>query len=88
MEDLVLSGQVQQIGISNVYDPRIWNALRSLSNRIKPQVLQNRWHHATGHDVSILPTLSSVLSPNEFPLRQDGSQQEGVRYQPFWTLTG
>jgi diketogulonate reductase-like aldo/keto reductase len=88
MEDLVLSGKVRQIGISNCYDPRIWSTLNSLMRRVPCSVLQNRWHASTGHDISILPTLSPVLSPNAFPASQDGPPPEGVRYQPFWTLTG
>ncbi|KDN40965.1 Aldo/keto reductase [Tilletiaria anomala UBC 951] len=88
LEELVLSGQVRQIGISNVYDPRIWAALRGMMTRVKPTVLQNRWHASTGHDLSVLPTLSPVLSPNDFPLDEDGFAGEGIRYQPFWTLTG
>lgn len=58
--------------------------------RIKPSILQNRWHSSTGHDVSLLSQLSPVLSPNTFPpsahFDEDGPR--GVTYQPFWTLTG
>lgn len=58
--------------------------------RIKPYVLQNRWHSSTGHDVSLLALLSPILSPNTFPPPSDvdGEQPRGVTYQPFWTLTG
>lgn len=116
MEDLVLEGRVRQLGMSNVHDPRIWALLRtpSISPRVRPTVLQNRWHASTGHDVSILPSLSPSLSPNDYPystrhgspspspspnpgLGTEGEERDalsvpsdaqGVRYQPFWLLTG
>ncbi len=88
LEALQQSGKVRQIGLSNCYDPRIWAALRSSMSVVPCTVLQNRWHGSTGHDISILPTLSPVLSPNDFPMNADGTQSQGVRYQPFWTLTG
>lgn len=74
---------------TDVYDPRIFAALFEHA-RIKPSVLQNRWHSSTGHDVSLLAQLSPVLSPNTFPPAPDPVVQppQGVVYQPFWTLTG
>lgn len=59
-----------------MYDPRILELLIS-SARIKPSILQNRWHHSTGHDVSLLSHLSPALSSGP-----------SITYQPFWTLTG
>ena len=87
MESLVAAGLVRRIGFSNVYDPTIFGTLFQLA-RIKPSILQNRWHHSTGHDVSLLSMLSPVLSPNTFPTPPDGVSPIGVTYQPFWTLTG
>ena len=90
LEGLVDRGLVRQIGLSNVYDPQIFNALCE-SARIKPTILQNRWHFSTGHDVSLLSRLSPVLSPNDFPLTEDVDPQctpRGITYQPFWSLTG
>ncbi|PWN42193.1 Aldo/keto reductase [Ceraceosorus guamensis] len=80
MELLVQEGWVRHIGFSNVYDSRIWNALLQSIN-IRPLALQNRWHSSSGHDVSLLSTLSPVLSPND-------SEGRAIHYQPFWTLTG
>ncbi|WFD35849.1 hypothetical protein MCUN1_002717 [Malassezia cuniculi] len=87
MELLVDAGFVREIGFSNVYSPEIFSALYGLA-RIKPSVLQNRWHSSTGHDVSLLSLLSPSLSPNTFPTYADGSTPRGIVYQPFWTLTG
>lgn len=71
-----------------MYDPKIFQVLFDLA-RVKPSVLQNRWHTSTGHDVSLLPMLSPVLSPNAFPASlTPGETAQGVTYQPFWTLTG
>ncbi|CEH15604.1 hypothetical protein CBOM_04358 [Ceraceosorus bombacis] len=80
MELLVQEGWVRHIGFSNVYDSRIWNALLQSIN-IRPLALQNRWHSSSGHDVSLLSTLSPILSPND-------SEGHAIHYQPFWTLTG
>ncbi|WFD04685.1 hypothetical protein MVES1_000008 [Malassezia vespertilionis] len=87
LEALVDVGVVREIGFSNVYDPEIYQALFQAA-RIKPSILQNRWHHSTGHDVSLLSLLSPLLSPNDFPLLDGALQPRGITYQPFWTLTG
>ena len=95
MELLVDAGFVREIGFSSayfflltdVYSPEIFSALYSMA-RIKPTILQNRWHSSTGHDVSLLSQLSPSLSPNTFPTRADGTTSRGITYQPFWTLTG
>jgi diketogulonate reductase-like aldo/keto reductase len=53
--------------------------------------VQNRWHHTSGHDVSLLSSFSPFLSPNDFPLPGSSNTSEpqpGITYQPFWTLTG
>lgn len=72
-----------------MYDPEIFSVLFQQA-RIKPSVLQNRWHASTGHDVSLLSQLSPILSPNTFPAPVDleSPDPKGVIYQPFWTLTG
>ncbi|EPQ27703.1 uncharacterized protein PFL1_04841 [Pseudozyma flocculosa PF-1] len=87
MESFVDAGLVRRIGFSNIYDPTILNALLT-SSRIPASILQNRWHHTTGHDVSLLPRLSPILSPNDFPLSPTGQRAEGIAYQTFWTLSG
>jgi diketogulonate reductase-like aldo/keto reductase len=52
MESLVDSGAVQQLGISNCYQPRQLEALYD-SARIKPAVLQNRFYADTRYDRDI-----------------------------------
>ncbi|WFC95694.1 hypothetical protein MBRA1_002347 [Malassezia brasiliensis] len=89
LEALVDTGLVRQIGVSNVYDPQIFQTLFQLA-RIKPSIVQNRWHSSTGHDVSLLPLFSPQMSPNTFPppAYTDVEAPHGVTYQPFWTLSG
>ncbi|MBF0341746.1 MAG: aldo/keto reductase [Magnetococcales bacterium] len=70
LEELVSSGKAKQIGISNCYDPRLLEHLYNTA-RIKPAVVQNRLHAATGYDQTI----------RAFCIRQD------ISYQSFWTLT-
>ncbi|GAC77171.1 hypothetical protein PANT_25c00011 [Moesziomyces antarcticus T-34] len=79
MESFVQLGLVRQIGVSNVYDAEIFQAL-SRTTRIAPSIVQNRWHYTTGHDVALLSILSPALAPNECG--------EPVVYQPFWSITG
>lgn len=77
--------------MSDVYDARILTALRTSAKRVGPRILQNRWHHTSGHDVSLLSSLSPALSPNDFPLPGPANALDansGITYQPFWTLTG
>ena len=77
-----------------MYDARILEALRRSAKRIGPRILQNRWHHTSGHDVSLLSSLSPALSPNDFNNDKSGTNtkddqdEAGIIYQPFWTLTG
>ncbi|SNX86770.1 uncharacterized protein MEPE_05479 [Melanopsichium pennsylvanicum] len=85
METFVHLGLVRQIGISNVYDPNIFQAI-SRTTTITPSIVQNRWHYTTGHDVALLSLLSPILSPNDYGEKVDSRQ--GVVYQPFWSLTG
>lgn len=76
--------------MTDVYDARIFTALKTASKRVGPRILQNRWHYSSGHDVSLLSLLSPTLSPNDFPLpgSSNSQQAEGITYQPFWTLSG
>ncbi|PWN46500.1 Aldo/keto reductase, partial [Violaceomyces palustris] len=71
LEGLVDRGLVRRIGLSNVYDPQIFKALFSAA-RIKPSILQNRWHFSTGHDRE----------------EGEEEEARGITYQPFWSLTG
>lgn len=70
LEAIVERGSVRQIGISNCYDlgrlQRLWN-----SARVKPAVVQNRFHAETGYDREI----------------RAFCREHGVSYQSFWTLT-
>jgi diketogulonate reductase-like aldo/keto reductase len=70
MEALVDAGGVRQLGISNCYDIAALEVLYR-SVRIKPAVVQNRFHADTHYDRAI----------REF------CRRERVIYQSFWTLT-
>lgn len=52
MEQLVDSGQVKQIGISNCYRLKTLQSLHKAS-RVKPAVLQNRFYAETDYDVDL-----------------------------------
>jgi diketogulonate reductase-like aldo/keto reductase len=69
-EQLVDAGGVRQLGISNCYGLRQLEALHSAA-RIKPVVLQNRFHAGTGYDREL----------------RAFCRQHGISYQSFWTLT-
>jgi diketogulonate reductase-like aldo/keto reductase len=70
LESLVDAGGVRQLGISNCYAladiEHLWH-----HSRIKPAVIQNRFHAETGYDVEI----------RAFCARRQ------IIYQSFWTLT-
>jgi diketogulonate reductase-like aldo/keto reductase len=70
MESLVDTGGVRQLGISNCYDPALLEALHERA-RIKPAVVQNRFHAQTGYDREI----------------RAFCRQQRIVYQSFWTLT-
>ena len=70
MESLVDSGGAHRIGISNCYSIDVLERLHGAS-RIKPALVQNRFHAETGYDRDI----------REFCTRH------GIAYQSFWTLT-
>jgi diketogulonate reductase-like aldo/keto reductase len=70
MESLVDSGGVRQLGISHCHDlAELEGLLRSA--RVKPAVVQNRFHAAAGYDREI----------RAFCMNQQ------IVYQSFWTLT-
>ncbi len=70
METLCDAGDTRLIGISNCTDLH-WFAALFARARIKPAVLQNRFHARTGYDVAL----------------RAFCRQHGVVYQSFWTLT-
>ena len=70
MESIVESGTSLQIGISNCYALASLKTLHAAA-RIKPRVVQNRFHEQTGYDREIRAFC--------------GSNQ--ITYQSFWTLT-
>lgn len=70
MEALVDAGGVKRVGISNCYDLKVLDTLYTAS-RIKPVILQNRFHAETDYDVEI----------RAFCI------DHGITYQSFWTLT-
>jgi diketogulonate reductase-like aldo/keto reductase len=70
MEALADEGGVRQLGISNCYRPDQLETLYD-SARIKPAVVQNRFHADTGYDREI----------------RAFCRQQRLIYQSFWTLT-
>ncbi len=70
MEAIFDQGAVKQLGISNCYHLALLEGLYAKA-RIKPAVLQNRFHAATRYDREL----------REFCGRQH------IYYQSFWTLT-
>jgi diketogulonate reductase-like aldo/keto reductase len=70
LESLVDAGGVRRLGISNCYSPADIEHLWRYS-RIKPAVVQNRFHADTGYDREI----------------RAFCRQQQIVYQSFWTLT-
>lgn len=70
MESLASAGAVRQLGISNCYDPSLLEAVYR-TVRIKPAVVQNRFHAETAYDREI----------------RMFCRRERMVYQSFWTLT-
>jgi diketogulonate reductase-like aldo/keto reductase len=52
MEKLVQAGHVRQLGISNCYDPALFEFLYDAAT-IKPALIQNRFYADTGYDVAL-----------------------------------
>ena len=70
MESYVDTGIVRQLGISNCYRLDLLETLHKTA-RVKPIIVQNRFHAKTGYDCEI----------REF------CRHHGMIYQSFWTLT-
>ncbi|MEO8672420.1 MAG: aldo/keto reductase [Tahibacter sp.] len=70
LERLVDAGSVGQIGISNCYDVEVFKKLHDAA-RIKPSVVQNRFHAPTGYDKAL----------------RAWCRARDIVYQSFWTLT-
>jgi diketogulonate reductase-like aldo/keto reductase len=70
MEAIVERGGARQLGISNCYVPAQLAGLHRKA-RIKPAVVQNRFHAATRYDREI----------------RAFCREHGLYYQSFWTLT-
>lgn len=70
LEVLVEEKKIRQLGISNCYDVKVFAKLYKQA-KIKPKVLQNRFHERTNFDVEL----------------REMCEQFGVQYQSFWTLT-
>jgi len=70
MEAILERGAVRQLGISNCYAPAQLERLHRKA-RIKPAVVQNRFHAATRYDREI----------------RAFCREHGLYYQSFWTLT-
>jgi diketogulonate reductase-like aldo/keto reductase len=69
-ETLAERGGARQLGISNCYSLKSLESLYR-SARVKPTIVQNRFHKATGYDVGI----------------RTFCRAHGIVYQSFWTLT-
>src|SRR3984957_8515383 len=69
-EQLAESGQVRQLGISNCYDLDLLAYLHR-DSRLKPSVVQNRFHAETVYDREI----------------RSFCDRHQIIYQSFWTLT-
>jgi len=70
MELIVEQGGARRIGISNCYQPTALEQLHR-SARIKPSIVQNRFHADTGYDREI----------------RAFCRDQAIVYQSFWTLT-
>jgi len=70
MERIVDQGGAHRIGISNCYERPVLDRLYR-SARVKPVIVQNRFHAPTGYDREIRAYCRDV----------------GITYQSFWTLT-
>jgi diketogulonate reductase-like aldo/keto reductase len=70
MESLADTGAVKQLGISNCYSLSQLDSLCTCA-RVKPSVVQNRFHAESGYDREIRAFCG----------------KRGIVYQSFWTLT-
>lgn len=69
-EAIADSGRARRLGISNCYSLEMLESLYG-SARVKPAVVQNRFHKETGYDAGI----------------RAFCRAHGIDYQSFWTLT-
>jgi diketogulonate reductase-like aldo/keto reductase len=72
LEKYVKKGTIRFLGISNVHDAEYLTRLHTES-KVKPVILQNRFHANRGFDVSLQHTVHEQL---------------GLQVQHFWILTG
>lgn len=70
LEEIAERGDARALGISNCYSLKSLESLYR-SARVKPAVVQNRFHKATGYDAGI----------------RTFCRAHGIVYQSFWTLT-
>lgn len=70
LEQQVEQGLARELGLSNCYDAGLFEALWGAA-RVKPWVLQNRFHAETGYDREL----------------RVFCRRSGIVYQSFWTLT-
>lgn len=64
-------GKIRHLGISNCPFPMLSALYNSPAINIRPSIVQNRFHEATGYDTQVL----------------DFCKEHGLVYQSFWTLT-
>lgn len=64
-------GKIRHLGISNCPFPVLSALYNSPAINVKPSIVQNRFHEATGYDTQVI----------EF------CKEHGLVYQSFWTLT-
>lgn len=72
LEDYVDKGVIRHLGIVSVHDKEYLTKLHS-DARIKPSIIQNRFHSNRGYDINLRPTFHELgISHNQL----------------FWVLTG
>lgn len=71
LEDYVDKGVIRHLGIVSVHDKEYLTKLYSEA-RIKPTIIQNRFHANRSYDVNLRPTFKEM----------------GLQNQLFWILTG
>lgn len=64
-------GKIRHLGISNCPFPMLSALYNSPAINIRPSIVQNRFHEATGYDAQVLQFC----------------KEHGLVYQSFWTLT-
>lgn len=64
-------GKIRHLGISNCPFPMLSALYNSPAINVRPSIVQNRFHEATGYDMQVLKFC----------------KEHGLVYQSFWTLT-